>query len=124
MNEQTIKLEERLIRFSLLIVEITETLPKSKLGNYIKDQLTRSGLSPAFNYGEAQFAESKLDFIHKKKICLKELKESQIALKFVLYKPLLQDLTQTNEAAIECDELISIFVASIKTTRENMNKEK
>lgn len=45
MNEQTIKLEERLIRFSLLIVEITASLPKSKLGNYIKDQLTRSGLS-------------------------------------------------------------------------------
>ena len=89
MNQKTLDLEERLIRFSLVIVEITESLPKSKLGTYIKDQLTRSGLSPSFNYGEAQFAESKLDFIHKKKICLKELKETQIALKFIMYKPLL-----------------------------------
>ncbi|MBL7104607.1 MAG: four helix bundle protein, partial [Bacteroidales bacterium] len=45
---------------------------------HIAGQLIRSGSSPALNYGEAQSAESRKDFVHKLKIILKELKESRI----------------------------------------------
>ena len=73
-------LEDRLIEFSLLIIDIVEKLPNTRAGNHIGGQLIRCGTSPAFNYGEAQVAESRDDFIHKMKICLKELKETLIAL--------------------------------------------
>lgn len=71
-------LEERLIDFSVLILEIVDLLPSTRACSYLGSQLERSGTSPALNYGEAQFAESKKDFIHKIKICLKELKETRI----------------------------------------------
>ena len=78
----------------------------------------RAGTSPALNYGEARAAESKRDFAHKMKICLKELRETLVCLKIIvkrswIQKELLDLLKKENE------ELISIFVASIKTSGEN-----
>ncbi|HET54789.1 MAG TPA: four helix bundle protein [Ignavibacteria bacterium] len=112
-------LEDRLIQFSLLIIEIVEILPTNKVGNHIAGQLIRSGTSPAFNYGEAQVAESRNDFIHKMKICLKELKETQIALQIIRIKPLVAELEKVDKTITECKELISIFVKSIETARKN-----
>ncbi len=71
-------LEEQLIDFAVQIIRTAETLPKSKTGNHIAGQLIRSGTSPAPNYGEAQSAESRSDFIHKMKVSLKELRETRI----------------------------------------------
>jgi len=58
-------LEERLIDLAVLITKIAEEMNKSFLGNNLSKQLIRSGTYPALNYGEAQAAESKKDFIHK-----------------------------------------------------------
>ena len=112
-------LEERLINFALLIIDIVEQLPSSRAGNHISGQLLRSGTSPALNYGEAQVAESRNDFIHKMKICLKELKESNICLQVVKRKPLIADFPKLDLCISECRELISIFVKSIETAKEN-----
>jgi len=121
MSEGKIKydLEERLIQFALLIIDIVEMLPNTRAGNHIAGQLIRSGTSPAFNYGEAQVAESRDDFIHKMKICLKELKETHIAVQIIRRKPLIKDFTKVDKGITECKELISIFVRSIKTARKN-----
>ncbi len=107
-------LEERLIQFALLIIDIVEMLPNTRAG-----QLIRSGTSPAFNYGEAQVAESRDDFIHKMKICLKDLKETHIAVQIIRRKPLIKDFTKVDKGITECKELISIFVRSIETARKN-----
>ncbi len=61
-------LEERLIDFAVRIIRTTESLPKTRAGNHIAGQLVRCGTSPAPNYGEAQSAESRSDFIHKRRI--------------------------------------------------------
>ena len=121
MSEGKIKydLEERLIQFALLIIDIVEMLPNTRAGNHIAGQLIRSGTSPAFNYGEAQVAESRDDFIHKMKICLKELKETQIAVQIIRRKPLIKDFPKVDKGITECKELISIFVRSIETARRN-----
>jgi four helix bundle protein len=63
-------LEERLVDFAVTIVGVVESLPNSKAGNLIANQLIRSGTSPAPNYGEARSAESRKDFVHKIKISL------------------------------------------------------
>ena len=112
-------LEERLIKFSLLVIDIVEMLPNTRTGNHIAGQLLRSGTSPAFNYGEAQVAESRNDFIHKMKICLKELKETHVALQIVSRKSLVKDFSVVDRSITECKELIAIFVSSIETARKN-----
>ncbi len=117
-------LEERLIQFSLLILNLVEKLPDTKIGSHFAGQLLRSGTSPALNYGEAQVAESRNDFIHKMKICLKELKESQIALQIIRRKPLISENAELEQCISECNELIAIFLKSIDTANQNSRNEK
>jgi four helix bundle protein len=111
------ELENRLIDFSVLIIEIAESLPNTKVGNHIAGQIIRAGTSPAFNYGEAQDAESTNDFIHKVKIVLKELRETFVAIKIIKRANLLNDIAKLQNAYQENNELIAIFVSTVKTSR-------
>lgn len=121
-NVKKYDLEERLIQFSLLILDIVEKLPDTRSGNHFAGQLLRSGTSPALNYGEAQVAESRNDFVHKMKICLKELKESFIALQIIKRKPLITEYPNLDLCISECKELIAIFLKSIETANLNSRK--
>ena len=112
-------LEERLINFAVHIVEIAEALPNTRAGNHIAGQLIHCGTSPAPNYAEAQSAESRNDFIHKIKIVLKELREVRVWLLLIQRRGLLRQQDKLPAALVECNELISIFVASISTARQN-----
>ena len=67
------ELEERLIDFAIRVIGTAESLPKTKIGNHISGQLIRSGTSPVPNYGEAQSAGSRADFIHKMGVALKTI---------------------------------------------------
>jgi len=112
-------LEERLINFAVLIVEIIESMPEAKAANHLAGQLLRSGTSPALNYGEAQSGESRRDFIHKIKIVLKELRESNICLKIIYRAKLYETEDKIIIALGESNELISIFVKSVETAQKN-----
>ena len=115
-------LEERLIDFSVLIIEIVNDMPNSKVGNHLSGQLVRSGTSVSLNYGEAQSGESRKDFIHKMKIVLKELRETFICLKIIHKTKLYKTEAKITKAKKENDELISIFVKSIETAQNNLNQ--
>jgi len=115
-------LEERLIDFAVRIIRIAESLPKTKVGKHIAGQLIRCGTSPAPNYGEAQSAESSADFIHKMKICLKELRETRIWLLMIVKANLIRPASKLQPLKDENGELISIFVTSIKTAQKNKKK--
>jgi four helix bundle protein len=112
-------LEKRLIDFAVRIIDLVETLPNTRAGNHIAGQLVRCGTSPAPNYGEAQSAESRNDFIHKIKIVLKELRETKVWLQIIYRKRMTKSGSQTESLIAECDELISIFVKSVKTAEKN-----
>ncbi|MEZ5003064.1 MAG: four helix bundle protein [Chitinophagales bacterium] len=112
-------LEERLVDFSVSIIDIVNEMVKSKAGNHLAGQLVRSGTSVALNYGEAQSGESKKDFIHKMKIVLKELRETFICLKIIHKSKLVESEEKINWAKKENNELISIFVKSVETARKN-----
>ena len=112
-------LEERLIDFSVLIIEIVNEVPNSKAGNHLSGQIVRSGTSVSLNYGEAQSAESKKDFIHKMKVILKELRETFICLKIIQLSKLYKSEEKIIRAKKENNELISIFVKSIETAHKN-----
>jgi len=122
MNQKAIELENRLVKFSVINTIIAEYLTKTKTGNHLKDQLVRSCVSPALNYGEAQVAESTPDFIHKLRICLKELKETLACLKIIQEKELAADMKDLSDSIDECGQLISIFVKSVETATKNFNK--
>lgn len=112
-------LEERLISFSVMIVEIVNGISNTKAGNHLASQLVRSGTSVSLNYGEAQSAESKRDFIHKMKVILKELRETLINLKIIARCSLFEDENKIKQIQEENNELIAIFVKSIETAQNN-----
>ncbi|GAB4091328.1 four helix bundle protein [Flaviaesturariibacter terrae] len=109
-------LEERLINYACMMIDVIRALPNDRVGNNVAGQLTRSSQSPAFNYGEAQAAESNADFVHKLGIVLKELKECRVALKIVVKAQLIVSLSLTAHLK-ETNELVSIFAKSIATAR-------
>jgi four helix bundle protein len=113
-------LEERLIEFSVLIIEIVNEMSNSKAGNHLSGQLVRSGTSVSLNYGEAQSAESRKDFIHKMKVILKELRETFVCLKIIHRSKLYRTESKIITAKKENNELISIFVKSIETANNNL----
>ncbi len=113
------ELEDRLIDFAAGIILFTNHIEKSYAGNHLIGQIVRSSTSPALNYGEAQSAESKKDFIHKMGICLKELRETFNCLKIIEKAKLIANTELINKLKIEANELISIFVSSIKTAKTN-----
>lgn len=112
-------IEERLIDFAVRVIRTAESLPKSKAGSHIAGQLIRSGTSPASNYGEAQSAESRSDFIHKMKIALKELRETRIWLLMIGRANLIKPVSKLDSLLDECNQLIAIFVTSINTVKRN-----
>ncbi len=117
-------LEEKLIEFSITIIRISESLINTRAGNHIAGQIVRSGTSPALQYGEAQNAESRNDFVHKLKVLLKELRETLVSLKIIRRVPLTEKPEIIDSTIAECNELISIFVKSIETAKKNNQKSK
>jgi four helix bundle protein len=115
MKERIFDLEERMVAFAVRVIRVAEALPKTTVGNHIRLQLLRSGTSPAANYGEAQSAESRSDFVHKLKIVLKELRETRIWLLVIRRAELIKPVTNLDPLTQETHELISIFVKSAKT---------
>jgi four helix bundle protein len=109
------EVEDRLIEFASRVIDLVETLPKgSAAAKHLGGQILRSGTAPALNYGEAQSAESKADFAHKMKICQKELRETLICLKLIKKRNWFPD-SKLTPLLNECNELVAIFVASVKT---------
>jgi four helix bundle protein len=114
-------LEDRLVDFAAAIIDTAEALPSIRAGNHLAGQLIRCGTSPALNYGEAQGAESRKDFIHKMRGGLKELRETGVCLKIINRKSLIKPPARIEPHLEVCNELISIFVKSISTA---MHKKK
>jgi four helix bundle protein len=116
---RTYDLEERLLDFAVAIIDVSEKLPKTRAGNHIAGQLLRAGTSPYGNHGEAQAPESREDFIHKMKICLKELRETRRWARLIERKQWLPGDPQFAFVLREVEELIRIFKASVQTSERN-----
>jgi four helix bundle protein len=117
-------LEGRLLEFAVAVIDLSEKLPSSRAGNHVAGQILRSGTSPYPNHGEAESAESREDFIHKLKICLKELRETRRWARLVERKNWAQNDATLKSILTESDELIRIFMSSVRTTQMNALKQK
>ena len=121
-NEKQIRkfdLENRLLEFASAVIDLSESLPDTRAGNHVAGQILRSGTAPYPNHGEAEAAESRDDFIHKLKICLKELRETRRWARLIKRKAWVGNDVETLFVLGECDELVRIFHSSIQTAKRN-----
>jgi four helix bundle protein len=117
-NKPRFDLEDRLLEFSARIIRLVDALPNTRAANHLAGQLLRCGTLPYGNHGEVEPAESRIDFVHKLKICLKELKETRRRLRLACKSSI---ISATKTAAIlnETEEPIRIFFSSIRTAEKN-----
>ena len=118
-DKRKFDLEERLLEFASAIIDLSESLPATRAGNHIAGQVLRSGTSPLPNHGEAEAAESRDDFIHKLKICLKELRETRRWARLIQRQHWIKNETTLVFVLGESEELIRIFHSSIQTAKRN-----
>jgi len=110
-----IELEKRLICFSSSIIVLCKESRFDDFTYHLAKQIVRSGSSAALNYGEAQSAESRADFIHKLSLVLKELRETLVTLNIISDTVTYNNPTRISYLINECQELIAIFQKSINT---------
>ena len=91
------------------------------MGRHVSNQLIRSATATAANYAEARAAESRSDFIHKLRIVLKELNETDVWLQLIIETSLLP-IEVTQPIVAENQELCRIIAASVRTAREIVSK--
>jgi four helix bundle protein len=89
-------------------------LPQTYQGQHFAKQLTRCSTSLAANYGEVRGAESRPDFVHKLRIVLKELNETEAWLNLIVETSLFS-AEKMSRIITENRELCRIIAASIKT---------
>ena len=111
--------EDRLLEYPSAVIDLSESLADTRAGNHIAGQILRSGTSPCPNHAEAEAAESREDFIHKLKVCLKELRETRRWARLIKKKRWAKNETALLFVLAESDELIRIFHSSIQTAKRN-----
>ena len=110
------ELKSRTKNFAKQIISLCRKLPNNREGRLIGNQLFRSGTSVAANYRAACLGRSKAEFISKLSIVLEEADES------LFWLELIDEMDISGEAQVqalkkECNELVAIMVASIKTAK-------
>lgn len=83
MDVKTQELLDRTFKFGVDVLKLLSTLPSNEAFRVPKYQVAKASTSIGSNYEEAQAAESKLDFIHKVGISLKEARESHYWLRVI-----------------------------------------
>src|ERR1051326_7282066 len=117
-------LEDRLLEFAATVIDVSEKLPRTRAGTHLAGQFLRAGTSPYGNHGEAQAPESAEDFIHKMKICLKELRETRRWARLIDRKRWLVKDPHLAFVLRESEELIRTFKKSIQTAETNRTANK
>ncbi|MBT3389120.1 MAG: four helix bundle protein [Chloroflexi bacterium] len=112
------ELRVRTKEYALRIIRLYRSLPHSGESGVIGKQILRSGTSVGAQYREAYRAKSPRDFINKMEGSLQELDETAFWIELLIEAEIMPE-ERMAELAKETDELIAIFVASIKTAKKN-----
>jgi len=115
------ELIDRNKRFVVGVIDLISALPKGMTYSVFSRQLLRCASSVGANYRAACRAKSKADFINKLKIVEEEMDESIYFLDLIDYLYKDSDNMRVKNMIKEGEELLSIYVASIKTVRSRLN---
>ena len=111
-------LKNRTKIYALRIIRLYQALPKSGGAQVIGKQILRSGTSVGAQYREACRAKSPADFINKMEGSLQESDETGYCLE-LLAESKIMTADKLIDLQKETDELVAIFVASVKTAKNN-----
>ena len=109
---------DKSITFVARIVKLHRYLIKDKKETVISIQIVRSGTSIGANINEANYGQSKADFISKLHIALKETAETEYWLKLLMMSEYLT-VDMGNSLLNDCLEIKRILIASINTAKGN-----
>ena len=109
-------LEEKSLKFAIRIVNLYKYLIDEKKEFVMSKQVLRSGTSIGANIAEAQYAQSKADFLTKMHISLKESSETKFWLKLLYSTSYIND--SHTSIMNDCDELLKILTSTCKTTKQ------
>ena len=109
-------LEEKSLKFAIRVVNLYKYLVNEKKETVMSKQILRSGTSIGANISEAQYAQSKADFLSKMHISLKEASETKFWLKLLCSTSYIND-SQTS-IMDDCDELLKLLTSTCKTTKK------
>ena len=110
-------LKDKSFLFAVRIVKLAQFLQYDKKEFILSKQILRCGTSVGAMIREAEFGQSDLDFIHKMSISLKEANETQYWLDLLKATDYLE-LKLHESLLFDCNELISMLVATVKTMKE------
>ena len=113
---------EKSIDFGARIVKLHRYLVETKRETVLSKQILRSGTSIGANINEAQYGNSKADFIAKLHIALKETAETEYWL-HILEKSEYLDKNTATSVMKDCLELKRILISSINTAKQNMKSD-
>lgn len=114
------ELKNRTKEFAIEIVKLCEFLPNKQIGWTISNQIIRSGTSVAANYRAVCRAKSDKDFISKLETVIEEADETLFWLELINDLDLIKN-KDFSDLSKEVNELISIFVSSVKTVKKRLN---
>jgi four helix bundle protein len=110
------ELRDRTKQFALRVIRLCSALPSSDSARVLGKQLLRSGTSVAANYREACRARSNAELLSKFGIVEQELDESLLWIELIVEAGMMPE-SKVSELKAECDELLRMTVASIKTLK-------
>lgn len=109
---------DKSIDFASRIIKLRRFLEEDKKERIISKQILRSGTSIGANINEAQYGNSKADFIAKLHISLKETAETEYWLR-LLFKSDYIDGRMFESLLNDCLELKKLLISSINTAKRN-----
>lgn len=109
-------LKDRTKRFALQVIRLCRTLPRSQETTVITRQLLRSSTSVGANYRAVCRARSSPDFVSKLGIVLEEADETLFWIELLIESGAAHQ-EQIASVRKEANELVSIFVASLRTAK-------
>ena len=113
-------LKDKSYGFALEIVRLSQYLVADKKEYVLSKQLLRSGTAVGALIREAEFAQSKKDFIHKMSIALKEANETLYWLDILKDTSYLVEDKYLSLHSV-CKELVAMLVSSIKTSKKSIS---
>jgi len=116
-------LRQKSYDFAVRIVKLCRYLSTEHKEFVLSKQVLRSGTAIGALIREAEFGQSKLDFINKLSIALKEANETDYWLALLLDTDLIEQ-KMYQSMKIDIDSIISLLVASIKTAKQNLQNSK
>lgn len=108
---------DKSVLFAARIVKLNKYLVKEKKEHVISKQIVRSGTSIGANINEANYGQSKADFISKMHIALKETAETEYWIRLLVMSEYIDE--KTGDSLLkDCIELKRILIASVNTAKE------